>query len=355
MSTPLPPLPTLPAPAAPVSASHGARQLTRRQKAAIVVRILLAEGAKLSLARLPDALQTDLTEQMGALRLVGRDTLREVVSEFVDELEAVGFAFTGGIEGALSVLDGTISPVTAGRMRKEVGLKSISDPWERIAGLDAERLQPILQEESVEVCAVMLSKLNVSKSAELLGHLPGPRARRIAYAMSLTGAVTPDAVERIGISLASQLDAQPPTAFSDGPVERVGAILNFSPANTRDDVLKGLDETDAEFANQVRRAIFTFANIPARIDPRDIAKIIRGVDQQVLVTALAAARAGGNGEAADFVLKNMSKRMAEQLEEEIGEKGKIKEADGEAAMSAVVAQIRALEAENEIFLVAEDE
>ncbi|MFV2052324.1 flagellar motor switch protein FliG [Aliiroseovarius sp. YM-037] len=339
----------------PPAAQRPSARLSRKQKAAIVVRILLAEGAKLSLENLPDALQVELTEQMGALRLIDRATLQQVVAEFVEELETVGLAFSGGIEEALSILDGTISPQTAGRMRKDVGLGAISDPWQRIAALDNDSLRPILEDESVEVAAVMLSKLNVSKSAELLGQIPGPRARRIAYAMSLTEAVTPEAVDRIGIALASQMDAQPISAFDVGPVERVGAILNFSPATTRDDVLEGLDETDADFASKVRRAIFTFENIPARIEPRDVPKIIRGVEQPVLLTALAAARAGAAPDATAFILENMSKRMAEQLEEELGEIGNIKESEGEAAMTAVIAEIRRLEADGEISLIAEED
>jgi len=152
-----------------------------------------------------------------------------------------------------------------------------------------------------------------------------------------------------------QLDSVPPKAFDDGPVERVGAILNFSPANTREDVLAGLEEEDEGFASQVRKAIFTFANIPARIDPRDVPKITRGVDQAVLVTALAAAEAGGLQESSEFILQNISKRMAEGMREEMKELGKVKEADGEVAMTAVVAEIRELEAAGEVFFVANDE
>jgi flagellar motor switch protein FliG len=213
----------------------------------------------------------------------------------------------------------------------------------------------VLEDESIEVAAVMLSKLNVSKAAELLGMLPGQQARRITYAVSQTSGVTPDAVQRIGQSLATQLDSVPLQAFDDGPVERVGAILNFSPAATRDEVLAGLDEDDQAFASKVRKAIFTFTNIPARIDPRDVPKITRGIDQTVLVTALAAAEAGALGESVEFILANISKRMAEGMRDEMGELGKVKEADGEEAMSAVVAEIRALEAAGDVFFVAEDE
>ena len=329
--------------------------ITRQQKAAIIVRLLLSDGGELSLTDLPEAMQHNLTLQMGAMRSVTRETVTAVVAEFTAELDSIGLSFMGGLEGALNTLDGSINPQMAERLRREGGVKHTGDPWERIMGMEAERLLPVLEEESVEVAAVMLSKLNVSKAAELLGMLPGERARRITYAVSQTSAVTPDAVQRIGRSLATQLDSIPQKAFDDGPIERVGAILNFSPAKTRDDMLEGLEQQDKAFANQVRKAIFTFANIPNRIDPRDVPKITRGLDQAVLVTALAAATAAGSEEPANFILDNISKRMAEGIREEIKELGKVKEADGETAMSAVVAEIRELEAAGEVFFVAVEE
>lgn len=331
-----------------------AARLTGRQKAAIVVRLLLSEGAAPPLARLPDHLQAALTEELGRMKTVDRTTVQAVVEEFLEAVEAVGLSFPGGIEGALDLLDGHLSSSAASRLRRAAAARSGADPWDRIAGLGVERLLPVLQEESVEVGAVMLSKLAVSKAAELLGKLPGERARRLAYAISLTGNVAPETVRRIGLALASQLDAQPARAFDTGPVERVGAILNYSAAVTRDAVLKGLEEEDAGFAEQVRRAIFTFTNIPARIDARDIPKIVRGVDQAVLVTALAAAR-GKDEKAADFVLANMSQRMAASLRDEMANLGKVKDKDGEAAMASVVTAIREMEAAGEIFLIAGEE
>jgi len=330
-------------------------QICRRQKAAIIVRLVLAEGTELSLTDLPEVMQQDLTMQMGSMRSVSRETVVSVVDEFITELNSIGLSFSGGLEAALNTLDGAINPQMAERLRRESGVKRGGDPWERIMGLEAERLLPVLEDESIEVAAVMLSKLNVSKAAELLGMLPGQQARRITYAVSQTSGVTPDAVQRIGQSLATQLDSVPLQAFDDGPVERVGAILNFSPAATRDEVLAGLDEDDQAFANKVRKAIFTFANIPARIDPRDVPKITRGIDQAVLVTALAAAQAGELEESVEFILANISKRMAEGMRDEMSELGKVKEADGEEAMSAVVAEIRELEAAGEVFFVAEEE
>ena len=292
---------------------------------------------------------------MSSMRFIDRVTLKSVVDEFVEEIESVGLSFPGGLEGALNVLDGTISPATVARIRKAKGFNFTGDPWETIAGLDPSRLLPVLEEESVEVGAVLLSKLKVSTAADLLGRLPGPRARKLAYAISLTGSVEPAVVDRIGRAIAEQLDAQPLKAFSDGPVERVGAILNFSPAATRDDVLEGLDAEDQAFAEEVRKAIFTFANIPDRIDARDVPKITRDVDPAVLITALAGAMGGPLAPAAEFILGAMSKRMADQLREEIANVGKVKPKEAEEAMGTIVSTIRELEAAGEVLLLAGDD
>jgi flagellar motor switch protein FliG len=332
------------------------RALSPRQKAAVIVRYLLTEGTNLPLASLPEHMQAALAEQMGQMRLIDRATLDDVVGEFLAELESVGLAFPGGIEGALSMMDGHISQSAASRLRRMASASSKIDPWERITALPAERLLPILTDEAVEVGAVMLSKLPVAKAADLLGKLPGDRARRVAYAVSMTGNVDPETVRRIGAALLAELDNQPPRAFDQGPVERVGAILNVSPSVTREDVLEGLDAEDAEFAAEVRKAIFTFAHIPTRLNPRDAPKITRLVEQAQLVTALAAAQGKPELEAAaEFLLANISQRLAQGLREEMAARGKVKEKEGEAAMTAIISAIRTLETTGEITLIREED
>ncbi|MEL7100766.1 MAG: FliG C-terminal domain-containing protein [Pseudomonadota bacterium] len=343
-------------PAEPVAPPPAPRMnLTRRAKAAVVVRLLLNEGADIPLEDLPEELQAGLTKAMGEMRVVDRDTLAAVVAEFADEVEAIGLSFPGGIAGALNALDGKISPRTAERLRKEAGVRQSGDPWKRIRQVGLDQLMPVMENEAIEVAAVMLSKLDVKVAAELLGRLPGPRARQITYAVSLTGAVTPEAVDRIGLSLAMQLDARPLSAFDDAPVARVGAILNSSTATTRDEMLAGLDETDQGFATEVRKAIFTFANIPQRVATRDIPRVLRDVDQAQLVIAIAGADAAGMGAAAEFILENMSARMADQLREEAGEAGTPKPAEVEAAMANVVAAIRDLETRGELILISDED
>ena len=336
----------------PPKGTAAAARLTRRQKAAIVVRFLLNEGAEVPLGALPEDLQAVLTQQLGDMSLVDRQTLAQVVGEFVEELDGIGLAFPRGIAGALSVLDGRISPQTAARLRKEAGVREAGDPWDRIRALEIEELLPIFARESTEVAAVLLSKLDVTKAATLLGQMPGADAQRITYAVSRTSAVTPEAVDRIGLSLAAQLDATPERAFDEEAEARIGAILNYSAAMTRDSLLEGLEETDRDLADRVRAAIFTFADIPARLAALDVPKIIREIDQADLATALAHG-AESQPDTVEHILGNLSRRMADQLREDMQDMGRIKPSVGEAAQTAIVGAIRRLEAAGELTLLSD--
>ncbi|MDP4993072.1 MAG: flagellar motor switch protein FliG [Marivita lacus] len=326
-------------------------RLSRRAKAAIIVQFILKEGANVPLTALPEDLQIQLTQLLGEMRYIDRDTMHAVITEFSEELDSIGLSFPGDIAGALSALDGKISAQTAARLRKEAGVRQIGDPWKRLADLPVSRLRDFVTSESTQIAAVMVSKLEVAKAADLLSSLPGDVARRITYAMSMTDAVTPDAVERIGLSLAAQMDSEPPKAFRAQPSERVGAILNFSRAATRDELLTALDEEDKGFAEEVRKSIFTFAHIPNRMNAIDAPKITRDVDQETLARVIAGAVADVDKRSVDFILSNISKRMADALREMSEEFKDIKPKEAEAAMSAVVRAIRALADSREITLI----
>lgn len=318
--------------------------LTPQRKAALIVQLMISDGGKLSLNQLPEHLQELLARELAAIRLVDRDTVNAVANEFADLLAAVGLSSPGGPAAALDALSSHLSPELAGRLKAELGGPRDTDPWVQLSGLEVEALTPIMQAESSEVSAIVLSKLPVAKAASILGQLPGEKARMITFAVSRTEDIAPELVKRIGHTLVATYCTTRITAFEKAPTDRVGAILNSSPAAMRDAILAGLDQADEGFAKGVRKAIFTFADIPTRLVPTDIPPCIRGVDPEDLNTAIAAALGAGGDlkAAADFILANISQRMAEQIREEANEKGKIKASVGEEAMNAVTAAVREL-------------
>lgn len=329
----------------------GGLQLTARQKAAVIVRLLLAEGDDIDLARLPPGLQTDLAQEMALMGIIDRDTRNAIVAEFCDRLESVGLSFPGDIDGTLDLLDGHLSPDTTDRLRRMAALNGDGDPWDRIAVMAPTLLAELARTEAVEIAAVMFSKLPVPRAAEVFGLLDPQLARQIAYAMSLTGGIEAAALQRIGKALIQAADAVPQPPLQGKAGEKVGAILNFSPSTMRDSVLAGLDDDDAGFAGEVRKTIFTWAHVPHRVDPRDIPRLTREVDNAVLLKALAGAR-GEARETVDFILGGISSRLAESMREEMEALGKISTRDAEAAMDEVVATIRRMEAAGDLFLIS---
>jgi flagellar motor switch protein FliG len=234
-------------------------RLTRLQKAAVIHRMLGSLGMALPEGALTAGEEARLAAAIDGMGGIDPAELAAVVDEFLTTLSpqtqdpsAPGAPFAGlglpdlPVIEPLQALSGAPPPPDAAE-----------DCWDIVTGLEDTALLAVLGAEAPEVGAVVLSKLKVSRAAELLGQLPGPLARRITYAVSLISDISPDTVARIGGALAAEFAEERPRAFAGGPVERVGALLNFSRAATRNDVLDGLDETDPGFAEAVRKSIFT--------------------------------------------------------------------------------------------------
>ena len=179
--------------------------LSRKRKAAMIVQLLIGDGGKLKLSQLPEDMQALLARELGAIRLVDRETVHQVAAEFARDLGAVGLSSPGGADGAIDALSEHLSPELANRLRAELASAKNGDPWTLVLALPDEVLLLIMTRESPEVCAVALSKLTVMKAAIVLEKMPGDQARRITYAISQTENIAPDAVRRIGAALVPHL------------------------------------------------------------------------------------------------------------------------------------------------------
>lgn len=315
------------------------RQMGSQQKAAVIVRLLLGQGVSPGVKRLAPRHQTRLAHIISGLGTIDRKTLGSIVREFTDLIDNLALSFPDGLEETLRLLEPHLSENALNMLRSDAERSAGHDPWARVAKQPVERLAPLLQSESAQVCAVLLSKLTVSKAAALLADLPEDRGQVLAHTVALTETITPELVDRIGVHVAQVLEVIPPHAFAKTAAERVGAILNSTPREAREKMLEGLNTRDAPFAREVRKSIFSFNHIPVRVDPPDVPIIVRNANAQSIIMAFAAGLAEAPL-AVEFMLENMSKRLAEQMRDEAEGLGTPKPEDGEAAMADLVATIR---------------
>ncbi|PWJ19268.1 FliG C-terminal domain-containing protein [Jannaschia seohaensis] len=328
-------------------------RLSPSQKAAVVVRLLMMGGADPGLAALPPDQQRRLVREMASLRFVDRQTLAEVIAEFSAELDAIGLHFPREIDKILQSMDGALSQEVVDALLHESG----GDPalvsgaaWQAISTMDVDALVPLLAGETDEVVAIVVSKLAPDRAAALLAALPKDRADSVAAAFARTESVTPGAVARIGTSLGRHSAARIRGAFDSDAVIRIAAILNVATSALRNAVLDRLEAGDPDFAARVRAAIFTWENIPQRVETRDVPKLLRAIDSDLMIVAM---HPPGDA-AAEFILGSVSGRMADQLRDQIEEMTKPKPEAVEEARSKIVATIRELDDSGEINLLADE-
>lgn len=325
-------------------------ELSSKQKAAVVVRLLLQNGALPALSSLSEDTQTSLAVQLARMPSLPQTTVDGIADEFANAIQGIGMSFPEGIDGALSLLENAISEDAMERLKAMSPTELRRDPWQTLQELNSDAMLQVIQRESTEVAALVLSRLNVSTAAQILGKLPGEIARRIALSMSKVGSVSALVTERIGQSILDQLQSGASTDQNTSSAERVGAILNQTKSKVRDDVLASLDERNPPFAVEVRSNIFTFANIPDRVQPKDIPVVQRDIDLNDLTAAIAAAE-DRDKLAVDFILGNISIRMAQNLKDEAEEQTDISEDRLDEAFSNIVDVIMKLEENGDISLI----
>ena len=102
---------------------------------------------------------------------------------------------------------------------------------------------------------------------------------------------------------------------------------------------------DPELAEEIKKLMFVFEDI-VMLDDRSLQMVLRDVDTKDLSLAMKATPQ----EVSEKIYKNMSKRAADMLREEIEFMGPVKIRDVEEAQLKVVNVIRALEEKGEIVI-----
>lgn len=329
--------------------------LNGAQRAAVIVQMIINAGGSIPLDAMSEATQVHLARVYAAMGPINKATVAHVLEEFATHLDAHGLSFPVDTTAALDALEGNLSDKLLDRIRQIHSPTLPKNTWELIADLAPETLVERLQQESPRIGAIILSKLPAAASAAVMDLLEDELAKSVTFAFSETAKVQAETVDIVAQTL---LDAEQGTgeasAFVAKPVARAAALLNSAGARQRDTVLDALDQLDAVFAAQVRKAIFTFADILTRVEAVDIAKLTRAVSGDELNAALKAGEEA-HEDVVEFILSNLSSRMAKQIREEMSEMPALIGKPAEAAMGRLTSAIRQLQEDGDLTLISVEE
>lgn len=110
-------------------------------------------------------------------------------------------------------------------------------------------------------------------------------------------------------------------------------------------IMESLEIQDPEMAEEIKRRMFVFEDI-IQLDDRAIQQVLREVDSKDLALALK----GTSEEVGAKIQRNMSKRAADMLKEDMDFMGPVRLRDVEDAQQRIVNIIRKLEDAGEIVI-----
>ena len=327
------------------------KNLNGRQKAAI---FLVSLGSELS-AEIFKHLREDeietLTFEIARLETVDAEFKEAILEEFQELMAAQNFITSGGIDYARELLEKSLGSQKAIDIINRLTSSLQVRPFDFIRRTDPAHLLNFIQQEHPQTIALILSYLEPNKASVILQNLPDEIQSEVARRIALMDRTSPDVLREVERVLEKKLSTLSSEDYATaGGVESIVEILNLVDRSSEKSIIESLEEEDPDLAEDIKKRMFVFEDI-VMLDDRAIQKVMREVDTQELAKALKAV----DTEVQDKIFRNMSKRAASMLKEDMEFMGPVRLKDVEEAQQKIVSTIRRLEDSGEIVIARSGE
>jgi flagellar motor switch protein FliG len=329
------------------------RKLTGTQKVAIMLMQLDQEQAAEVMRQFTEFEADEIAAELVRLRRVDSSLVEDTVRE-IHELATSGKpSARGGRDMAAGLLEASFGSEKASTVMNRLSSSMAGMTFEFLDGTEPSHIGSLLDGELPQTIALVLAHLRPEVASAVLAGFEGPLRTESARSLAIMGTAVPEAVRVVAEELKKRTGS---VIATHEPLETVGGIqplveiLNRSDISVEKDLLSSLDEHDPELAEEVRSRMLSFADL-VKFEPRDVQRVLRGVNASTLALALKGAAA----EVEATIRANISDRTKEILDAEISSMGRVRVSQVEEARADVVQSIRALEASGEITIKRGDE
>ena len=331
----------------------GVKEFTGRQKAAIFLVTIGSEiSAEIFKYLREDEIET-LTFEIARLETIEPEMKDAILQEFQELMMANQFISTGGIDFARELLEKSLGSQKAIDIINRLTSSLQVRPFDFIRRTDPAHLLNFIQQEHPQTIALILAYLEPNKASIILQNLPHEVQSDVARRIATMDRTSPEVLREVERVLEKKLSTLSSEDYSAaGGVESIVEILNLVDRASEKQIIEALEDEDPELAEEIKKRMFVFEDI-VMLDDRSIQKVMREVDSQELAKALKSV----DTEVQDKIFRNMSKRAASMLKEDMEYMGPVRLKDVEEAQQKIVSIIRHLEDTGEIVIAraGEDE
>ena len=313
------------------------------KKAAVLLMSLPTKAAANILGQLPPRYIEAVSIMIAQTDSVGGDDQEMVIAEFLTAKASAIYATPGGLERAKELIRealGRDASELIGNLQQTIEAM----PFGFVKKVDAQTLLQFIGEEHPQTIALLLSHVPGPYAAEVLAGLDPEKQLEVIRRIASIGRTSPEAVAELEYGLEMRLSSMGSQQQSNiGGAESVAEILNVCERSIERLIMESLGRDDPELSDEIRRLMFVFEDINKLAD-RDIQSLLKNVETSQWAMALK----GASSNLQEKVMRNMSSRAAENLQEEIGYLGSVRISEVEAVQQKVVDIVRHLEDSGEI-------
>ena len=326
-------------------------EITARYKAAVIVAQLGPDVAKPVFAQMQSEEIQELASEVARLREVDPALALEIIREFVTFAASTRLAGTGGLDVARELLEQVFDEAEAADMFEQLESSIAEAPFHFMRKMDPSQIISFIKDEHPQIIAVVLAYLPPDLSSSVLASLQDEVQGIVAERIGMMGRVNPDAVRLVENILQRKMSNVLVATESSyiGGIEPLIGIIQRTDRQTEKILLEAIEERDPKLAETIRANLFLFEDI-AKIDDRSVQVILREISPMDLAMSLK----GVSEDVHEKVLRNLSRRAADMLQEELELMGRVRRSSVDEAQGKVVAVIRRLEDRGDIELSVGD-
>ena len=316
------------------------------EKAAILLLSLSEEDAAQILKHLEPKQVQKVGMAMAQIDDLNQAKISAVHRLFIEQIQnfsTIGFQSEDFIRRALTA---ALGEEKASNLIDQIILGGGAKGLDSLKWMDSKQVANIIRNEHPQIQTIVLSYLEPEQSAEILSQFPEKVRLDLTMRIANLEEVQPAALQELNEIMEKQFAGQAGAqAAKMGGLKAAADIMNYLDTNVEGQLMDAIREHDEEMAQQIQDLMFVFENL-IDVDDRGIQTILREVQQDVLMKALK----GADENLKEKILKNMSKRAAEMLADDLEAMGPVRVSEVETAQKEILSTARRLADAGEIML-----
>ena len=315
-------------------------------KAAILLLSLSEEDAAQILKHLEPKQVQKVGMAMAALDDLSQSKISAVHNLFIEQIQSfstIGFQSEDFIKKALTA---ALGEDKAASLIDQIVMGSGAKGLDSLKWMDSKQVANIIRNEHPQIQTIVLSYLEPEQSAEILAQFPEKVRLDLTMRIANLEEVQPAALQELNEIMEKQFAGQAGAqAAKMGGLKAAADIMNYLDTNVEGQLMDSIREHDEEMSQQIQDLMFVFDNL-VDVDDKGIQAILREVQQDALLKAIK----GADEELKDKIMRNMSKRNAEILGDDLQALGPVRISEVETAQKEILSVARRLSDSGEIML-----